>query len=194
MWRLSNLGLALVIASAGAVLTAVLVTTGGVDVGWQHDLPHWALGYARVLFSFPLGWLAWRLRDKLAGLCTVRSSWLALAAVVLTLGAPMGGIGSLASVMYIYPLAVVALALGPQPTGWLGRASSLAGALSYPLYATHASIVILAKSALPLPLGYAVGAVATLAVAWIAYRSVEPIGRRALTRMFAKPSLVLQGA
>jgi peptidoglycan/LPS O-acetylase OafA/YrhL len=186
MWRLSNARLALVIGAAAAVYFWIFKTTGRTDFGWQQFPALWVLGYVRVLFSFPLGWLLWRLRGVFAPYCTIWSPWTALAAVVATLIMPTGGLLDLAAIMLIYPLAVVALALGPQPTGLLGKLALLAGAISYPLYATHFPLVIFAKYMLPAPLSYVVGTVLALGVAWLAQRWIEPIGRRRLTAAFSR--------
>jgi peptidoglycan/LPS O-acetylase OafA/YrhL len=179
LWRLSDTGLAILASASAAVLALAWPQLGSLDFGWQAGGPGRALGYARVFYGFPLGWLIWRRRQDIARLCTARASLIAAAGAAASFFVPASA-AQLIALFALYPLAVAALALGPQPQGTLGRVALIAGALSYPLYALHAPVVILARSAgaplLALPLA--------LAIAWAAHRTIEPAGRRLLNRIF----------
>lgn len=164
LWRFGNRALAALVVGAGIAL--VLVDHHGLTP---------SLGWIRVFFAFPLGWLTWRLRARLAPLVGRRAPILALLGVCGSWAAPAGVAIDLAAVLVLYPLAVAALALGMQPTGLLAKASSLLGGLSYPLYATHAVVIPLVWLVLP---GLPAGLAAALLVAWVLHRTVEPVGRR----------------
>lgn len=194
LWKASSRMLVALTGIAGTVLAIAIVALGQSDFGWQKDALGFGLGDARVLFGFPLGWLAWRFRETLARGCSRRASILAVVAVVAALALPGGAAHDLVSLFALFPLAVVALALGPQPTGPLGQACGLAGALSYPLYATHP--LVLSTMLGLFGGGYlaqllAVSALALL-VAWVAHRTVEPFGRRMLTAAFSSPAVAAE--
>jgi peptidoglycan/LPS O-acetylase OafA/YrhL len=184
LWRLSNRALAGIAAVAGLALGAAALCYGHAEFGYfQAGWDYW-LGYARVFFSFPLGWLIWRCRARLAAGCTRRASVIAMAAAAVAFVAAAGQ-GPLAAIVLLFPIVVTALALGPQPAGWPGRVAATAGLLSYPLYVLHAHVVILANS-LAAPAGRPWLIVAgSFGLAWLAARSVEPVGRRLLARAFA---------
>jgi peptidoglycan/LPS O-acetylase OafA/YrhL len=179
LWRLSDTGLAVLAGASAAVLTLAWAQLGSLDFGWQASGPGRALGYARACYGFPLGWLIWRRRQDIARLCTARASILAATGAAMSFFVAAGP-AQLVALFALYPLAVTALAIGPQPQGMLGRAALIAGALSYPLYALHAPVVILTRSAsaplLALPLA--------LALAWAAHRTIEPAGRQLLNGIF----------
>ncbi len=185
-WRLSNRALALVVGLAGAVFALGVLLAGDGNIGGANDVAALGFGHARVMFGFPLGWLAWRLRHRLAGLGTARGARLATLAIVAALLSPAGWATTLTALFVVFPLALAALTFGPQPTGWLGRLNARAGALSYPLYATHAFSLALFESVLRgwgWPQALLVAA-AALAVAWLAMKTLDPLGRIALRRLF----------
>jgi peptidoglycan/LPS O-acetylase OafA/YrhL len=185
-WRFSNRALALIVAASAAALAWGVLTTGGGNLGGANDVATLGFGHARAVFGFTLGWLAWRMRHRLARLGTARGAGLATLAIVAALMAPAGRATSLLDVFGVFPLALVALAFGPQPTGRLARFAAGAGALSYPLYATHPFTMALVERAISgwgWPQALLVAA-ATLAFAWLAMKTVDPLGRRALRRLF----------
>lgn len=184
LWRLSNRGLAAIAAIAALVLCVATIRYSQAEFEYfQTKIDYW-LGYARVFFGFPLGWLIWRVRGRLAAYCTLRASLIALAAAGISFVA-MTGPGELVAIVVLFPIIVAALALGPQPVGWLGRVAALAGALSYPLYVLHAHVVVvvntLAASQWRPWLVFGI----SLIVAAMAARSIEAMGRRMLTQLFA---------
>ncbi|HWF78442.1 MAG TPA: acyltransferase [Caulobacteraceae bacterium] len=184
LWRLSNRALAAIAAIAALALAVAAFRYGQAEFGYFRAGWDYWLGYARVCFSFPLGWLIWRCRAALAPGCTRRASGIAVAAVAVSFVA-VAGQGALVAILLLFPVVVTALALGPQPAGWPGRLATTAGMLSYPLYVLHAHVVILANSLAPPPWRPWLIVAGSLAVAWLAARSVDPLGRRLLTRAFA---------
>jgi peptidoglycan/LPS O-acetylase OafA/YrhL len=184
LWRLSNRGLAAVAAVAALVLGAGTLRYGTAEFGYfQTGADYW-LGYARVFFGFPLGWLIWRMRGALAGGCTPRASVLALAAAALSFFG-VAGLGAIAAIVLVFPIVVTALALGPQPARRLASLAAAGGAISYPLYILHAHVVVIANSvAAPAWRPWLIIA-GSLGLAWATMRSVEPLGRRMLTRALA---------
>jgi peptidoglycan/LPS O-acetylase OafA/YrhL len=185
-WRLSTRALALVVAAAAAVLTLGVLLAGDGNIGGTGDVATLGFGHARVMFGFPLGWLAWRLRHRLAGLGSARAMGLATLAIIAALLSPAGWATTLVALFAVFPLALVALAFGPQPTGRLGRLNAGAGALSYPLYATHAFSLALVESVLRgwgWPQALLVAA-AALAIAWLAMKTLDPLGRLLMRRLF----------
>jgi peptidoglycan/LPS O-acetylase OafA/YrhL len=96
------------------------------------------------------------------------------------------GLAALVAVCVFYPLAIIALALAPQPTGALGRAAAILGALSYPLYVVHAQVVEVVGSLVTGPARTPAIWVLATALAWALHKSLEPMGRRLLSRLFAR--------
>jgi hypothetical protein len=142
-------------------------------------------GWARASFSFPLGWLLWRLRERFN--VGFMAPWLALAAVCFTWMLSTVGdwreVGDLISVLMVYPLALIALARGVQPIGALGGMAAVTGALSYPLYATHAITVPLFWLITPGALHQLAGWLGALGVAVMLHRTVEPAGRAFILKL-----------
>ena len=176
-WRLSTRALGVVVL-IGLALYLRAALAFGPQVGNREGLDYVA-GWARLLFGFPLGWLIWRLRDRLKALASGWASYAALAVLVLAFCAP-GDVAAIVTTILIFPLALTLIALGPQPSGRLAKAAAIAGALSYPLYVVH---MMVAQVTLSLPLGVAIAAAASIALAWAIHRSVEPMGRRLVLRL-----------
>lgn len=184
LWRLSNRALAAIAAIAALVLAVAALHYGLAEFGYFQTKSDYWLGYARVFFGFPLGWLIWRVRGRLAAGCTRRASLIALAAVGIAFVA-VSGLGALVAIVFLFPTIVAALALGPQPVGRWGRLATLAGTLSYPLYVLHAHVVVMVNSVMAPPWRPWLILIGSLAIAATAARSIDPIGRRMLTRAFA---------
>jgi peptidoglycan/LPS O-acetylase OafA/YrhL len=181
LWRARTWVLFAISGVAALVLVFQVTAAGAASHGWEHDALGFGMGQARVMFSFPLGWALWRVRARLQALCTRRASVLALVGILACMALPGGAVGDLVAILVVLPLALVALALGPQPQAGLAKASSLAGALSYPVYVIYPIVASLAATAhassILLPLGILV------ALAWIAQRTVEPVGRQLIQRL-----------
>jgi peptidoglycan/LPS O-acetylase OafA/YrhL len=176
--------LAAIAAIAALVLSVAAFRYGQAEFGYFQMRADFWLGYARVFFSFPLGWLIWRFRGPLAARCTRRASLIALSAVAISFVA-VAGLGALVAIVFLFPIVVAALALGPQPVGPSGRLATLAGTLSYPLYVMHAHVVVVVNSMMAAPWRPWAILIGSLAIAWMAANSAEPIGRRLLARAFA---------
>lgn len=184
LWRLSNRGLAAITAIAALVLCVATFRYGQAEFGYFQIKTDYWLGYARVFFGFPLGWLIWRVRGRLAPYCTLPASLIAFAAAAASF-VVVSGAGALVAIVFLFPIVVAALALGPQPVGPLGRFAALAGALSYPLYVVHAHVVVVVNTLAALPWRPWLILSGSLAIAAMAGRSIEPMGRQLLTRLFA---------
>lgn len=149
--RSSTAIVALVAGLAGAGLLAGIIWHGNADIGFQRALL--LFGVFRVLFSFSLGIVLYRHRATrpLAGASLGNRAVLAAYGLILVLlCAPTGETGALPiaydalAIGIAFPL-VVALLVRAEPSGALRRESVVLGRLSYPLYATHATLYLLGE-------------------------------------------------
>jgi peptidoglycan/LPS O-acetylase OafA/YrhL len=167
--RLSTPVLIAVCGAAFAGLVAVGIPHGGLSMGWRaSDL---AMGYVRAGFSFPLGVLLWRIRDRWPAL---PFSW--RGASVLVLGAaltpyllpegPAHGFWDLAAVAILFPLVLMAAA---QPAPRAAAVTAALGGISYPLYVLHYPLLLLLASqgrSVPVGMVGAFGCVALSVLVW----------------------------
>lgn len=142
--RLSNRVLLAVCAVSAAALMIVACRFGTIDFGWKAE--HWWVGFARVGYSFPLGVLLHRQRERLA---FSANPYVALALVGAVLMAPMEGqqqaIYGIACIVAVLPTLVL---LGRRDPIRGQRLFLAAGAVSYGLYAIHSPTGALLKLAL----------------------------------------------
>jgi peptidoglycan/LPS O-acetylase OafA/YrhL len=176
------LGLALVSGIIFAC-TIVALETANVGVAWEHVLA----GVPRTIFSFSVGVVIFRLRDRLPqwrfGAAPV------IAAMCLPMVLPWSGsriLIDLAAIFLLFPVAVALLAKSPvSPISQ--RAFTLLGALSFPLYALHYPFMIIGlgvASQLPIPrlvTGLIFLAAAVILSLLVHFRFDEP-----LQRLFAR--------
>lgn len=189
---LANLGYGLLGRRASNAVLAAFVLLSLAALGWRAvsadglnegtSLAHAWVGLARVGFSFPLGVLI--LRAWKAGLLPVvrlRANYLVLASVAVLLLPKFGwsGLFDLVMVTLVFPV-MVALALGLKVEGRARTVFASLAALSYPLYATHVPLMLLARAPLRaagLPLAWELLAIpAVLAGGWAVMR-LEAWGR-----------------
>ena len=127
---LSNKSLALVVAASAAVL---LIGMGedGLDAGFGETL--W-LGFPRVVMSYALGVLLWRINGDTVRV-DGRAGWPVLALYAFTVAifpAILQGAGEVAFALLINPVVLIA-SLDMRS----GRVVTALGAFSFPLYALH---------------------------------------------------------
>ncbi|MFM5908237.1 MAG: acyltransferase family protein [Novosphingobium sp.] len=133
-WRLSNRSLLVAIVLSGAALGYFARYHGHLDIGSRNgDLPE---GLARVATAYAMGVLVWRIwgqrrLDPVLGL-------LALIVMPMWFAIPdrFDGTNWMWDVAFVYLLCVPLLLGGLAVTGGR-RISTLAGELSFPLYALH---------------------------------------------------------
>jgi len=193
--RLSTRLLVGIILFSVPLLIGTAVNFGALDAGSGFD--DWWGGGARVLFSFSLGVLLYRVRDA-AALAQVAAPILVLPAVILAvlampqLTAPFDAIYDLAAVMLVFPAIIVAGA--NADAGSFAPLCRIGGDLSYPLYILHYRLVSMISYTIKAhgfgPLGQAASAtLATVLIAAFAYAVFrfgdEPFRRR-LTRRRGK--------
>lgn len=136
--RLTRRVLMVVAGVSAAALVFHALATGNVNMGWRATDFLW--GLCRVGFSFPVGVLLYRARDRFpAGLAKV-GPWPLAGALGVLLVLPMGPLRQafdLGFILLLSPALVVAGARMAKPS----RLTNLLGDASYPLYALHYPII-----------------------------------------------------
>jgi peptidoglycan/LPS O-acetylase OafA/YrhL len=171
------------------------VQDGTIHAGWY--LSSLLIGLARVMFSFPLGVLLYRLyaRGWFNGMPRVSGLWLALALVLLfSPGEHFLGVWyDPVCVMLFFPMIVVAGCFDGLPARVVPVAALL-GRLSYPVYVLHWPTVyrngyhLIAKThGAMLGLACVFDIAAICLIAWLAAKFFDEPVRRYLTRRFLLP-------
>ncbi|MEN3347361.1 MAG: hypothetical protein V7632_996 [Bradyrhizobium sp.] len=109
---------------------------GGLNGGWSAS--SFVVGFPRVVFSFMVGVLIYRLRVP-GRLVAARYGLLCVLAMLLVFVLPGSRLVSLLGVLALGPLVVWTNA-GVQPGPRLASACAFLGAISYPLYITHVPV------------------------------------------------------
>ena len=134
---LSDRVLWVIVAVAGAVLVAMSMAHGGVDMGSMWGTI--AGGLVRVTYSFTLGVLIFRAYDG-----SVRRGWASLLpplVLIPILGSSRGGLWfDLVCTLAILPM-LVWMGLRLEPGRALGRLFRWGGIISYALYALHGPVL-----------------------------------------------------
>lgn len=193
LFRWLKVGLLLGVALVSAVILAVMVIEAGsanMGVTWD-TVPG---GVPRTIFSFSIGAVIYRLRDRLP---TWRfGAGPLIAAICVPMIAPVAQYArvlvDLAAIFLVFP---VAIALIARSTASPAAASGFAtlGALSFPLYALHYPIMIIGLGMadylpLPRPVTALLFLGTAIAVSLVVhYRFDEPL-QRVLSRRTAKRS------
>lgn len=134
--RASNRKLVLLCAVAGLALVAYYAHARNLNAGWAWP-GIFTIGMARVLFSYPLGmllyrvWTSRRLRIRFPA-----SLSLCLAAAILAVRLPHEAAVALLEILVLMP-AVVYLAACNEPPPWLRTPFGLLGGASYAIYVLH---------------------------------------------------------
>ncbi|MET0258165.1 MAG: acyltransferase [Methylobacterium sp.] len=180
-----------IILLSAPLLIVTALHFGALDAGSGFD--DWWGGGARVLFSFSLGVLLYRLRGA-AALARLAAPVLVLSVAILAvlampqLTAPFDAIYDLTAVMLVFPVIIGAGA--KADAGWFAPLCRVGGDLSYPLYILHYRLVSMVSYTIKAhgygPVGQAASAtLATVLIAAFAYGVFrfgdEPLRRR-LTR------------
>ncbi|UIJ44718.1 acyltransferase [Sphingomonas cannabina] len=163
--HLSDRLLMLVAAISGAVVIAGVLTLGTINFGWSWRTID--LGFARVMFSFPLGVLLYRHRHLVPASLGRIPPWLLLAGLGAVLLLPERAPIDVLFVLVGSPL-LVAAGFRSATTGD-EAAFQILGDISYPVYALHGPPVFVLEGSLkllhlehwglPLALAYVVGIV-----------------------------------
>ena len=147
--KASNRVLLVLATISAALLTHYLVTTprGDITGGWTLDALELKIGFVRLCYPFLAGMLLQRLHKRIH----IRNAflWCSLL-LVLTLVLPRfgmhatgwrNGLYEAMIIIFVYP-AIVAMGAGEQIRGRLAtRLCRFSGAISYPLYITHYSLI-----------------------------------------------------
>lgn len=169
-------------AISGVGLAWAAATYGNLNTGWS--LPTAGAGFARVGFSFFIGVLLWRTRERWAALVPRLPAPAVLAIVALCLWPMFTGtaraVYDLGFVLLLSP-ALVMLGTATEPSGRGVRASEWLATISYPLYAIHKPVQLLTeqlagKAGAPTRLAAIVAFVLIVPASWwLAKRYDEPI-------------------
>ena len=176
--------LLLLAIAAGSVVVAAVAILGSVNFGWSW--PTFPLGLVRVMFSFPLGVLLWRYRERIPLSLGRVPPWLLLFGLGAVLVLPETRVSDIMFLLIGAPLLV---AIGFRANGSrYAAAFRFLGETSYPLYALHGTTILVLQGlvkrlhlggwALPIVVGY------LLAMLLVSKASVMPdvTVRRALGR------------
>lgn len=144
--RMSNrvLGAIVVFGAVGIILSAFHF--GSLDVGMtQKSL---AGGAARVMFSFSLGVLLWRLRDQISRISSAYSVLLLFVSLIL-LALPMATVArpfyDLFCVAIAFPV-LVRMGSSLEAGAFLKPAYTMSADLSYPIYLVHGPMFLFASA------------------------------------------------
>jgi peptidoglycan/LPS O-acetylase OafA/YrhL len=185
LWRLAVIAL---IGWLGVVAAVLLM--GNLDNGLlPSELP---IGLARVGFSFSIGLLLYRTRDRWMQRIPRITMVPALLLTALALAAPVtGGVRISYDLLFVTLIAPGLIMLGAVsvPSTRMHGFAIWLGVISYPLYAIHAPVKhwVAATISAP-PLAMMVGtALVVVAASWLVARWYDPPVRDWLTNRLRKP-------
>lgn len=198
-WRLGNRALAAVVVSSGVVMTACILHFGDANLGSVTG--DYLAGFPRLLFSFPLGVLIFRLHQASRLRLWRPPGVVALAGVAAVLALPrLHPALEAATILAGFPALFLVMLGAPAPANRLAGIYVWAGRLSYPLYSLHFPILDLARGwawtlDMPLaPIPMVLGLAAASAAAAAAHFSLEPMGRRLILGWPSRPARRVSGA
>jgi peptidoglycan/LPS O-acetylase OafA/YrhL len=143
--RFLRLPVIVVILAVSATLVVVgVVRFGNANFGWERSQV--LFGFARVAYSFFVGVLLFRYRDRFAGLRSRYGALLVLLATAVSCTLPVGGLRTSFDSLFILigaPLLVVWGSFSDDD-GPVDRVSVLLGTISYPLYSIHFPLAVAA--------------------------------------------------
>lgn len=147
--KVSNRVLLILAAIAAAFLTHYLVTTprGDITGGWSVNQIELKIGFLRLCYPFLAGMLLQRMRKRIH----IRNAflWCSLLLLVTLILPRFGmhatgwrnGLYEAMVIILVYPV-IVAMGAGEQISGRVAtRLCRFSGAISYPLYITHYSLI-----------------------------------------------------
>lgn len=171
-----------IIVTSGAGLAWAAAAHGNLNTGWS--LPTVSAGFARVGFSFFLGVLLWRTRERWAALVPRLPAAVVLAVVALCLWPLFTGtaraVFDLGFVLLLSP-ALVMLGAATEPSGRGVGAAEWLATISYPLYAIHKPVQLLteqlaSRAGVSTRLAASVACVLIVPASWwLAKRYDEPV-------------------
>jgi peptidoglycan/LPS O-acetylase OafA/YrhL len=132
--------LAVVVALSAVFLIATVDHFHGIGVGFNLST-FWG-GFARVLFSYAAGLLVYR-AYRAGRLPVIRAPYLAIAAMLCVLIAMPATpwLPDCVVVIAIFPVILLLAVHAPAPSGIFLKLAVWGGAVSYPLYAIHVSVL-----------------------------------------------------
>ena len=173
------------------------ICCGGYLYG--HTSQTFFFGFARMAFAFPVGIMIYRHRQAIAGHAGIArvarslSPWslsllllIAFSSIALVPQGLTQSIVELMIVTLVLPCVVLFGAVVSAPSASLKPMSAL-GALSYPLYATHIPIILLASEISASLLSLVVAGICAIVVALLAQTYYEPAVRKLLSRRESSP-------
>ena len=173
------------------------ICCGGYMYG--HTSQTFFFGFARMAFAFPVGIMIYRHRQAIAGHAGIArvarslSPWslsllllIAFSSIALVPQGLTQSIVELMIVTLVLPCVVLFGAVVSAPSASLKPMSAL-GALSYPLYATHIPIILLASEISASLLSLVVAGICAIVVALLAQTYYEPAVRKLLSRRESSP-------
>ena len=185
--------------AGGLGTTAFIMAFGTIDLGYS--LVNWPGGFPRVFYSFFVGVLLNGIQVR----PPIISTWVFPCVLVIIFMLPQspgyfGAFIDLTIVLTIFPLLII-LAAGSRPGPTFLRLCSLAGAVSYPLYAIHYPIIrgicsILARHPVSVPLRLGVAGLSIsglIMLSWLVYQFYDRPFRRALTRRILPNEMMDRG-
>lgn len=196
--RLTTPVLAGTIAVAFLGLAVMAAQWGSLNVG--HDIANWEGLFARVFYSFPLGVLLYRYREKLTAWAPRWATWPSYLALVALFAIPVGpqlkGLLDLVIVCAALPLLLLFASRAAPRSPTTAIATTL-GVISYPLYLINMPVMKgidvalqafdLSIHTIPILPGLGVAAGITL-LAWLIARGFEEPVRNWLARLRWRPA------
>jgi peptidoglycan/LPS O-acetylase OafA/YrhL len=189
-YRLSNRALALVVAGAGAVFLAAIILMGWGSIG-NGNHPDW-VRWSRVLFSFPLGVLAYRLHRAGRLPRPNLSPGLLVGVMTAVYFIPTWHVRAIDALLVLVILPACFFLILPRSDIDPGRISTLAtwaGRLSYPIYCVHQPVDQLfhyllkwGDGAMPPPGAFMI-VPPIVALTFFAHLVVEPWGKKFVMRV-----------
>lgn len=137
--RAKTLTLCIITAASGAMYAAAVIVTGNANLGW--DFQTYLAGFPRVTFGFLMGVLIHRYRSSNKDNADLPVGMLcALLAFILLM--PYSLVWDLLSIFILLPTLAY---LGSGPRQIETRMGTFLGDLSYPIYALHFPILLIAS-------------------------------------------------
>lgn len=140
--QLSTRVVGVIIALSGVLVVVAVFNYGNADIGG--DLANFLGGFPKVVFSFSVGVLLFRLTVE-KRIPTIKHGGLIGTCLLMTvLMFPaiglVGGWYDVVAILIAFPF-VLAVSIGNEPAGQLRSVAKFVGSLSYPLYITHYPIM-----------------------------------------------------
>ena len=187
LWRLSVRGLAIIAGISFLLLCAMSEAAGSMAFG--HIGNRFLAGLPRVLFSYTIGIILFRMLDQLPAIrCPAWALFVSLP-VLLTLSGLSTHWAAGPLTVLVFPAIVIA-GLSVHLSAREARICEWLGALSYPLYAVHRPAITLAALAVSAGLAWKLAAALAVSIVlgWAVTLVLEPKGALSPIRLRREPS------